>query len=156
MASSVAAAKKGLRQFLSTSDGLGTAAEVTVRSASILPEEMTPANKGGLILFGDVTVTVADAGLRGRAESPTMTCWAIAVRPGSDEDAIDAARDRADELLSLVEAALTADPSAAGTVPAPGRVTVTSGGLQESPVDWGGGARRADRSFSLSWTSHSL
>lgn len=156
MASSVAAGKKGVRDFLRVSEGLRTSDSVTVRSADLAPEEMGPAIAGGLVLLGSVTVSHTQAGLQGRAETVTVSCWAIDAAPGQGEDAIDTARDRADQLLTLVEAALAADPSAAGTIPPPGRVEVTSGGLEESPVSWdGAAARRADRSFSLSWTSHS-
>jgi hypothetical protein len=153
--STIAAGKKGIRDYLRTTPGLTPNDGVTVRSADITPDEMTPVVEGGLIILGSVSTSQAQAGLQGRAETPTVSCWAIVGHPGGDEDAIDAVRDRAEELLALIEQALTADPSAAGTILPPGRVIVTAGGLEETPVSWdGAAARRAQRAFTLSWTSH--
>jgi len=148
----VAAGKAGIRDFLKTSPGLTATDGVKVASADPLPEEMATA----MLLLGGVTIAYGQAGLQGRAETPTVSCWAISVKPGNGEDAVDAARDAAEALFTLAETALAADPSAAGSVPPPGRVVITAGGLEESPVSWdGAAARRADRAFSLTWTSHS-
>jgi hypothetical protein len=85
-----------------------------------------------------------------------MACWATAFKPGSGEDVLDAARAAAEDLFALVSNALEADRSAGGSVVAPGRIVVVGGGLEESPDNWQGTAGwRAERSFSLSWTSHS-
>jgi hypothetical protein len=148
---SVAAGKAGIRDFLKVTPGLRAADGVKVASADVPPEEMTTA----MVLLGSVTIVYEQAGLQGRAETPTVSCWVISVQPGNGEDAVDLARDAAEALFSLVEAALAADPSAAGAVPPPGRAVITAGGLTESPVSWdGSAARRADRAFSLTWTSH--
>jgi hypothetical protein len=156
MPSTIAAGKKGIRDYLQTTPGLTPADDVTVRSADITPEEMTPVVEGGLIILGSVTTTQTQAGLQGRAENPSVSGWVIVGRPGGDETAIDAVRDRAEELLTLIERAFVADPSAAGTIRPPGQVTVTGGALEETPVLWDGSAgRRAQRAFTLSWTSHS-
>jgi hypothetical protein len=145
------AAKRGIRQFLVTTPGLGTADGVTVRSAAVTPEEFT----GDMVILGDTTAPQVQAGLASRAKTPTVTCWVVVTRPGSGEAAIDAAGDRAEVLMALVEAALDADRTAAGSVLPPGQVVVTSSGLEESPVDWdSAAARRATIPFQLSWTSH--
>jgi hypothetical protein len=151
MPSSVAVVKAGLYQYLRATAGLGEADGVTVRSAAIIDD---PAPRA--IVLGGVTMTKAQAGpLAGRAETPTMTCGARAIAPGTNEDAIHAAREGADALLDLVERALLADPTCAKTVPPPGQLTVTAGGLTESPGESsGGGDRRAERAFSITWTSH--
>jgi hypothetical protein len=151
MGSTVAEAKKGIRQFLQTTEGLRAAGAVTVRTREPLPAEFTAA----LIVLGGATATQAPAGLRRRAETVTLTCWIHVTTAGSGEDAIDTARDRAFEILGLIEAALRADPQAAGSVPDPGRIDVTSSTLEDIPVDWNGSAaERAQLQFQLSWTSH--
>jgi hypothetical protein len=148
----IAAGKAGIRQFLQATEGLRDTDGVTVRSTgNPLPAEMTTA----MILLGSATIAYEQAGLAGRAETPTVSCWAVAVKPGSGEDALDAARDAAEALYSLASDALASDPTAASSVPPPGRITVVAGGLEESPVDWDGAAAyRVDRAFSISWTSH--
>jgi hypothetical protein len=147
--SSVPAAKAGIRQYLALWPGLTPADGVTVRSAPglELPDDT--------IELGEVTATQAFEGLVGKAETPTMTCWCQATRPGTDEPAIRAACDRAYALLALVEQALKADPDANATIPPPGRATVGDSTLVEAPTDLeGSGARRAQVRFSISWTSH--
>jgi hypothetical protein len=145
------AAKRGIRTYLATTGGLGAADGVTIRSAMVDPEEFT----GDMVILGDVTVPQAQAGLATRAKTPTVTCWVIVTRPGADEDAIDAAGDRAEQLLALIEAALDADRSAAGTILPPGQIVVATSGLEETPTGPdGSAARRATIGFQLSWTSH--
>jgi hypothetical protein len=153
MPSSVATVKKGLRDFLKVAPGLTTADGVTIRSAPITPEELTALQ----VTFGDVTAPQAQAGLVRRAESPTMTCWIETTAPGSDETAIDTARDQGAALLALVSGALRADPTAAGTIPAPGFTVIGETGVVEFPIDLdGSAARRAQYRFTVTWTSHIL
>jgi hypothetical protein len=151
MPSTIPAVKKGLRDFLVAQTGLRPVDGVTIRSATITPEQFS----ADLVILGDATATQAQAGLASRAETPTLNCWAIVTRPGDTEDVIDTARTAAAALATTVEAALKADPLAGGTVPRPGRVVFASTGLSESPVSWdGAAARRAEVAFSLTWTSH--
>ena len=154
MPSSLAPGKKAIRTLLATSDGLRESDGVSVRSADLTPDEMTPIAKGGLVLLGNATVSETREGLNTYAETVTVPCWAVAVVAGSGEDAVDAARDKADELFGYARATLTAHPDANGAIPGPARVVVAAGGMTETPVDWSGAARRADRAFTLSWTSH--
>lgn len=148
---SVPAGKKGIRNFLVATTGLRPQDGVTVRSATITPEEFT----ADLIVLGDATAPQALAGLEKRSETVTLNCWVVITRPGTGETAVDDARDRAAVVIGLVQAALEADRSAAGAVPAPAQITVATSGLAESPVSWDGtGARRAEQAFSLSWTAH--
>jgi hypothetical protein len=149
MGSSVPAVKAGLRTYLASWEGLRPGDGVTVRSApgGEMPEDVFE--------FGEVTAPQTRLGLAGKAENPTMTCWVQSTRAGGDEDAMDAARDRAYELLALVEAAVTADPTAGGTVPPPAGTTVGVSSLIEAPAEVpGGGARRAQVRFSITWVSH--
>jgi hypothetical protein len=149
MASSVPAVKAGLRTYLASWEGLRPGDGVTVRSApgGELPDDV--------VELGEVTAPQTRTGLRGKAENPTMTCWVQSTRAGGDEGAIEAARGRAYALLALVEAALTADPTASGTVPAPQGTTVGDSSLVEAPAEGpGGGMRRAQVRFSITWTSH--
>lgn len=146
-----AAAKKGIRNYLRTTAGLTAADKVTIRSAMVTPEEFAL----DMVVLGDVAAPQAQAGLARREETPTVQCWVIVTRPGGDEPAVDAARDRADALMALISAALAADRTAGGTVPPPARIDLSTSGLQESPVDWqGAAARRAEIPFTLVWTSH--
>jgi hypothetical protein len=147
----VSHAKKGIRTYLVGVTGLRPADSVTVRSATIAPEEFNDT----LVVLGDVVAPQAQAGYAKRAETVTMTCWVIVTKPGSDETAVDAARDRADALIALVSGALAADRTAGGSVGNPGRIDLATSGLEESPVTWENqAARRATIPFSLSWTSH--
>jgi hypothetical protein len=150
VASSVPAVKAGLRTYLASWEGLRPGDGVTVRSApgGELPDRV--------VELGEVTAPQTRAGLAGKAENPTMTCWVQATAASGDEEAaIEAARDRAYALLALVEAALTADPTASGTVPAPGGTTVGDSSLVEAPAEGpGGGMRRAQVRFSITWVSH--
>jgi adenosylcobinamide amidohydrolase len=151
MPSTIPAVKQGLRSYLTAQTGLRPTDGVTVRSATILPEQFTT----DLVILGDATASQAQAGLASRAETPTLNCWVIVTRPGDTEATIDTARTAAAALATLIEAALKADPLAGGTVPRPGRVVFASTGLSESPVSWDGtAARRAEAAFTLTWTSH--
>ena len=153
MASSVAAAKAGLRDYWQTTAGLRPADGVTVRSAPVAPDELAAEQ----LTLGDVAAPASDrVDLSGRkAETPTCTCWVQVTRPGSGEDAVDACRDRAYALRDLAAAALAADPTAAGTIGPPGFATVDSSDLSEEPVDDDGtAARRATIRFTVTWTSH--
>ncbi|HEY3261851.1 MAG TPA: hypothetical protein VGJ95_16565 [Pseudonocardiaceae bacterium] len=144
-------AKKGIRNYLVAVTGLRPADGVTIRSATIAPEEFNDT----LVILGDVIAPQAQAGLARRAENATVTCWVIVTKPGSDETAIDTAGDRADALIALVSNALAADRTAGGSVPNPGRIDLATSGLEETPVTWENqAARRATIPFSLSWTSH--
>jgi hypothetical protein len=149
MPSSVPAVKSGLRVYLASWEGLRPGDGVTVRSApgGELSDDM--------VELGQVTAPQTRAGLAGKAENPTMTCWVQSTKAGGDEGAIRAARDRAYELLALVEAAVAADPTAGGTVPPPGGTTVGDSSLVEAPAEGpGGGMRRAQVRFTVTWVSH--
>jgi hypothetical protein len=149
MASSVPAVKTGLRIYLASWEGLRPGDGVTVHSApgGELPDDV--------VELGEVSAPQTRIGLAGKAEAPTMTCWVQATKAGGDEEAIEGARGRAYELLALVEAALTADPTAGGTVPPPQGTTVGASSLIEVPAEvQGGGGRRAQVRFTISWTSH--
>lgn len=149
MPSSVPAVKAGLCTYLASWEGLRPGDSVTVRSAPgvDLPDDT--------VELGDVTAPQARAGLAAMAESPTMTCWVQATRPGTDEAAIGAARDRAYDLFALVAAAIAADPSAGGAVLAPAGTAVGTSTLVEAAADLaGGGGRRAQVRFTVTWVSH--
>jgi hypothetical protein len=151
MPPTVGQAKKGIRTYLLTISGLQPADGVTVRSATIAPEEFTDT----LVILGDVVAPQTQAGLARRAENVTVTCWVIVTRPGGDETAVNLARDRADALIALISGALATDRTAGGVVPNPGRIDLATSGLQETPVTWENqAARQATIPFSLSWTSH--
>jgi hypothetical protein len=151
VASSVAAAKKGLRTYLRSWEGLRPGDGVVIRSAPVTPEEADDKQ----VIFGDVTAPQTQAGLARRAETPTMTCWIETTSAGADETAVDTARDQADALLTLVSAALRADPTAGGTIPAPGFTVIGESSVTEYPIDIDGSAgRRAQYRFTLTWESH--
>lgn len=151
MPSSVPAVKPGLRQYLTTTEGLRPTNGVTVRSSEPEPRQFTRE----LIVLGQATTTQAQAGLAARAETVTLTCWIHVTKAGVGQTAEDDARDRAYELYGLIEQAIAADRTAAGAVPPPGQLVATSSTLDELPVDWDGSpARRAQLQFQLSWTSH--
>lgn len=151
MPPTVRQAKKGIRAYLQAVTGLRLVDGVTIRSATIAPEEFTDT----LVILGDATAPQAQAGLARRAENVTVNCWVIVTKPGSDETAVDAAGDRADALIALISNALAADRTAGGAVPNPGRIDLATSGLEESPKVWNNeAARRAEIPFSLSWTSH--
>jgi len=160
IAEAVAQAKTGIWRRLATTDwrrlatteGLQDADGVTVRSATIAPEEF----QADMVILGDVTIGPgARPGLAGRAASPSMSGWVVITRPEGSEEAIRAARDRAAQVMGLVEAAIGTDPTADGTVRGPGGTAVNISALEESPVDWNGqAARRATYPFTVSWTSH--
>jgi hypothetical protein len=144
-------AKKGMRTYLLMISGLKPTDGVSLRSATIAPEEITPKQ----VILGDVVAPQTQAGYAKRAENPTMTCWVIVTKSGSDETAIDLARDDADALMALISNALAADRTAGGSVPNPGRIDLATSGLEETPITWNNNAaRRATIPFSLSWTSH--
>ena len=151
MPSSVPAVKTGLAAYLRTTEGLQPTDGVTIRRADPEPAQF----KLQMVVLGQVTAPQAQAGLARRAETPTMTCWVFVTKPGVGDAAEQAVAGRAYELLALIEGALAADRTAAGTVPPPGRLDITSTALEEMPVDWdGSAARRAQLQFQLSWTSH--
>ncbi len=151
LAESIAQAKDGLGGYLATTTGLRPADAVTVRTAAVTPEEFTP----DMVILSDVVAPRSGPGLATREAKPTITCWVVITRPGTDEIAIRAARARAAAVMGLIEGAVKADPTAAGTIQPPGGLAVATSGLEESPVDWdGSAARRATVPFSLSWTSH--
>jgi hypothetical protein len=147
----LAAAKNGIYDYLRTTAGLTEADGVMISSAPILPTAYT--NK--TIVLGDITVPQTQAGLRTRERTASMGGLIVVNIPGENETAKRTARDNADDLMDLVEGAFKADRSAAGTVGNPGRIVVTTSGLEESPGDANGAAfRRAEIPFTLSWTSH--
>lgn len=149
MPSSVPAAKAGIRAYLASWPGLQPADGVTIRSAPglELPDDT--------VELGRVLAPEAQEGLEKRAETPAMTCWCQATRPGTDETAIDAARVRAYALLALVKQAIKADPAANRSVVPPGQLVVGDSELIEAPADTdGSGTRRAQVRFSITWTSH--
>jgi hypothetical protein len=149
--SSVPAVKTGLAAFLRTTDGLRPADGVTIRRADPEPAQF----KLQMVVLGSATATQTQAGLSARAESVTLTCWIFVTKPGVGDTAERAVADRAFELYGLIEGAIAHDRQAAGTVPAPGRLDITSATLEEMPVDWdGSAARRAQLQFQVSWTSH--
>jgi hypothetical protein len=146
--SSVPAVKAGLRTYLASWEGLRPGDGVTVNSA---PDGDLADN---MVEFGEVIAPQTRAGLAGKVENPTMTCWVQSTKAGTDEDAKAAARDAAYALLALVEAAVVADPSAGGTVPPPAGTTVGDSSLVEARAEGpGGGMRRAQVRFSITWTS---
>jgi hypothetical protein len=151
MPSSVPAVKTGLKLFLSTTAGLRDTDGVTIRRADPEPREFAQQ----LVVLGSATTTQTQAGLGSRAETATLTCWVMVTRIGVGDTKAAEACDRAYELLDLIEAAIKADRTAAGSVPPPGRLDFTSSSLEEMPVDWDESpGRRAQLQFQLSWTSH--
>jgi hypothetical protein len=151
MPSSVPAVKVGLKQYLATTAGLRPTDGVTVRRADPEPREFSQQ----LVILGQATTTQTQAGLGSRAETVTLTCWVMVTRIGVGDATATAACDRAYELHALIEGAIKADRTAAGSVPPPGRLDMTASTLDEMPVDWDGSAgRRAQLQFQLSWVSH--
>lgn len=151
LAEVVAAAKDGLADFLSTTEGLRATDGVKVWSAWI-----DPTTRGDLIVLGDVPPIASDRpGLRGREGRLTINGWVSTTRPGGDETAIRNARSAATTLMGRVERAVAADPTVTGTITPPGGTTVTPGGLTEVPYDDQGSAgRQAQIPFTVSWVSH--
>ena len=151
MPSSVPAVKTGLAAFLRSTEGLRPTDGVTIRRAD--PEPARFALQ--MVVLGSATAPQTQAGLASRAETPTLTCWIFVTKAGVGDAAEQAVADRAYQILALIEGAIAADRTAGGTVPPPGRLDITSTALEELPVDWdGSAARRAQLSFSVSWTSH--
>lgn len=151
LAEAITQGKDGLGGYLATTAGLRPADAVAVRTAAVTPEEFVM----DMVILGDVVAPQSRPGLATREARPTVTCWVVITRPGVDEAAVRAARARAAALMGLIEGAIRADPTAAGTIAPPGGLAVATSGLEESPVDWHGqAARRATVPFSLSWTSH--
>lgn len=151
MPSSVPAVKAGLRQFLAITPGLRPTDGVTIRRADPEPREFALQ----LVVLGQATTTQTQAGLAARAEACTLTCWVMVTKVGVGDTKAAEACDRAYELYDLVEGAIRADRTAAGSVPPPGRLDIGSSTLDEMPVDWdGSGARRAQLQFQIGWTSH--
>jgi hypothetical protein len=150
MASTVPAVKKGLRTWLRLQTWPGPEA-VTVHGASDPPLE----TRDMVILTGVTgpqTTPVMYPDIR--EESPTLTGYVVVRRPGSGDEAEDAARDRAYALFAVIEQALEADPTAGGVIPGPGKGLLTEGGLTESSGDESGQAvRQAEVRWLLTWTS---
>jgi hypothetical protein len=151
MPSTVPAVKKGLRNWLRTLPGL---AGVTVRGRPI-----QVLRGGEEIHLGDVLAPqayeVQDWGPK--TERPTLTSW-IFVRKnevaGNLDAGEDAARDRAYQILGVIETALKADPSAGGVIPGPGKGQITESGLTETPGDAEGtGTCEVQVRWVLTWTS---
>jgi hypothetical protein len=152
MPSTVPAVKKGLRDWLRTQPGLTPADGVTVRGAAVDPAE---AGKN-LVVLGRVVAPQAAPVIYPdiREETPTLTGYCVARRPGTDDTAEDAARDAAYALFAVVEAALETDPSAGGVIPGPAKGLLTEAELTEAKVDLDGqGAREASVRWLLGWTS---
>jgi hypothetical protein len=155
LAEVAAAAKTGLWQRLRTTPGLTETDGVRIASATVgSPGELSVGSQ--VVELGDVTIAPATRpDLVGRAGSFTVTGWVTITRPTGGEEAIQAARDRAAEVMGLVERAIATDPTVDGTIVGPGGTAVTVSALQESPVDSSGQAvRRATYPFSITWTSH--
>jgi hypothetical protein len=156
LAEVVAAAKTSLWQRLRTTPGLTEADGVRVASATVgSPDELGAGTE--VVELGDVTIGTGarpDMG-GGRSGSPTISGWVTVTRPTGGEEAIQSARDRAAQIMGLVEAAITADPTVDGTIAGPGGTAVVVSALQEAPADWNGQAvRRTTYPFSITWTSH--
>jgi hypothetical protein len=150
MPSSVPAALRGLRTYLASWPGLRESDGVQVRSAP----DVGPLSDDA-VEFGDVVAPQRKIGLTSKEETPTITCWTQATVDSTDEDAKDLARLNAYGLLALVEEALAADQTAAGTIARPAGATVGTSTLVQTPADApGGGTRRAQVRFTISWTSH--
>jgi len=152
MPSTVPAVKKGLRDWLRLQPGLTPTDGVTVRGAAVDPAE---AGKN-LVVLTDVTapqtapVMYPDI----REETPTLTGYVVARRPGTGDTAEDAARDAAYALFAVLEQALEADPTAGGVIPGPVKGLLTEAGLTEAKVDLDGqGAREASVRWLLTWGS---
>jgi hypothetical protein len=152
MASTVPAVKAGLRNWLRTQTGLLPADGVTVRGAAVDPAEMT----ADMVVLTEVTAPQTPPVMYPdiREESPTLTGYCVATRPGTGDVAEDAARDRAYALFAVVEQALETDPTVGGVIPGPIKGRLTEGGLTESAVDIDGQAgRQASVRWLLAWTS---
>jgi hypothetical protein len=140
----------GIGDYLASTAGLTEDDGVLVRSGPV-----DPPRGRDVVMLGDVTMPQSRPGLQGRQGTPTVNGWVIISRPGGDETAIRAVRARATAVMGLIEGAVQADPSMAGTIQPPGGLQITTSGLQQSPEDWNGtAARHAEIPFSLSWTSH--
>lgn len=152
MPTSVPAAKRGLRDYLRSIEGLRPSDGVVIRSAPVAPDEMADKQ----LTLGDVVAPQAYAGLARKEETPTLTCLLRLVRPGADETAIDVMRDEVAGLLQLVEAALLRDPSAGGAIPPPGGTRVVSSTLEEFPAITAEGTagRGAQYTIQIAWSSH--
>jgi hypothetical protein len=152
MPSTVPAVKKGLRDWLRLQPGLTPTDGVTVRGAAVDPAE---AGKN-LVVLTDVAAPQAIPVMYPdiREETPTLTGYCVARRPGTGDEAEDAARAAAYALFAVLEAALEADPSAGGVIPGPLKGSLTEGGLTEAKVDLEGqGAREASVRWLLAWGS---
>jgi hypothetical protein len=152
MGSTVPAVKAGLRTWLRTLVGLRPADEVTVRAAAVHPDE----KHKNLVVLTDVTAPqsydVMDPGLK--TERPTLIGYCVATRPGSGDEAEDAARAAAYALFAVVEQGLETDPSAGGVIPGPMKAELTEAGLTESPGDFQGSpGREASVRWLLTWGS---
>jgi hypothetical protein len=152
MPSTVPAVKVGLRTWLRTQVGLQPADDVTVRAAAVDPAELHK----NLVVLTDVLAPQAydlmDQATK--TERPTLTGYCVATRPGSGDEAEDAARTAAYAMFAVVEQALETDPSAGGVIPGPLKGELTEAALSESPLDLDGQAgRQASVRWTLAWTS---
>jgi hypothetical protein len=151
MPSTVPAVKKGLRNWLRTQTGLLPADGVTVYGAADPPAE-TP---DMIVLTGVLAPQTAPVMYPDiREESPTLTGYITAVRPGKGDEAEDAARDRAYALFAVLEQALETDPTAGGVIPGPVKGRLTQGDLTEhADQDGDQATRRATLQWTLAWGS---
>jgi hypothetical protein len=149
--STVPTVKPGLRNWLRTRTGLTPADGVTVRGRAINPGEETNA----MVILTRVIAPQAFAVMAAtKEETPTLTGYVLAKKPGTGDDAEDAARNRAYELFGFIETALRTDPTAGGVVAGPGMAEVTEGDLEEGPGDEeGSGTCKAQVRFLIRWQS---
>jgi hypothetical protein len=149
MGTSLPAVKTGVCDYLTSWQGLRPADGVVVSSAG------TATLADHQVTLGDVVAPQARSGLARTAETPTMTCYTGVSKPGDGEAAIRAARQAAGALLTLVQAAIRADPTCGGAIPPPGGSMLGEIALEEYPTDIDGiAARRADYRFTITWESH--
>jgi hypothetical protein len=152
MPSTVPAVKKGVRDWLRTLVGLRPADDVTVRGAAVDPAERLK----NLVVLTDVTAPQSYETMDAttKTERPTLTGYCVATRPGSGDEAEDAARDAAYALFAVIEQGLETDPSAGGVIPGPMKGELTEAGLTEGPGDYQGSAgREASVRWLLTWGS---
>jgi len=152
MPSTVPAVKAGVRDWLRTQTGLRPQDGVKVSGVALDPETIT----GDVVMLASVLAPQSPPVMYPdvREESPTLTGFCVATRPGSGDTAEDAARAAAYALFAVLENALEADPSAGGSIPGPGKGLLTQGDLTESPGDDNGSAtRQATVRWQLAWTS---
>lgn len=153
MPSTVPTVKAGLRDWLRTQTGLRPQDGVAVYGST---RGINDALNSDMVILAGVTapqatpVTWPDL----REENPTLTGFCVARRPGTGDDAEDAARDRAYALFAVLEQALETDPTAGGVIGGPMKGTLASGDLTEGAGDESDqGVRWAEVRWTLTWTS---